>query len=280
MKHRHKCNVGRGFRKSGVFRPYRRSAWGGLAPPSVRIATPRRGVANSRPVDQIRVRTPVFRPACRPLAVIKRRLTPEKLKSGNIKTKNRSLFHADSRSPRPVGDSASIDLACLCDMHPRLPADMAWVMVTRAALGLQRHKHSSGANLHVANESMELGCVLTWPVAELGTAKQHDHNRITEDGAEAIALAVAHTSRSWRIVRRLQREEHADWLLDYQDNGVRKLVAFEVSGIDQGGIGGRLSEKLAQVARSTDVDQRWAGVVGFQQPEAALRSVEVRKNGS
>src|SRR5208282_5421795 len=172
----------------------------------------------------------------------------------------------------PMTDGAAIDLNGLCDMHPRLPGDMAGVMVMRAALGLQRNKHSSGADLQLAIENVVSRCVLTWPVADLGTAKQHDYNRITEDGAEAIALAVAHKARAWRVVRRMQREEHADWLLEHQDKGIRKLVAFEVSGIDRGSIAGRLREKAAQVAKSSDVDQRCAGVVGFERPDAALRS--------
>ena len=150
---------------------------------------------------------------------------------------------------------------------------MAWLMVLRAALGLQRNKHSSGVAIQMTIESQATRGILKWPLADLATAKQHDQNRITEDGAEAIALAVAHTTRTWRVVRRMQREESADWLLEHEHKGVRKLVAFEVSGVDQGSIAGRLREKMAQVAKSTNVDYRWAGVVGFQQPEAALQSV-------
>lgn len=194
-------------------------------------------------------------------------------------TKKRSRAGGRSETLQPVGDSAAVDLARLCDMHPRLPGDMALLMVLRAALGLQRNKHFSGADLKVSIESLELRCVLAWAAADPDTADQHDYNRITEDGAEAIALAVAHKSRAWRVVRRMQREEYADWLLEHQVNGMRKLVAFEVSGIDRGGIGVRLREKLSQVAKCTDVDQRWAGVVGFQQPEAALQSVEVKTRG-
>ena len=149
-------------------------------------------------------------------------------------------------------------------------------MVTRAALGLGRNKHSSGAELQMAIERAVSRCALTWPAADLGVAKQHDENRITEDGAEAIALAVAHQTSSWHVVRRMQREEHADWLLEHHENGKRKLIAFEVSGIDRGSIRGRLREKLAQVAKNSDVDQRCAGVVGFEQPEAALQSVDGR----
>lgn len=149
-------------------------------------------------------------------------------------------------------------------------------MVTRAALGLGRNKHSSGAEIQMDIERAVSRCALTWPAADPGVAEQHDENRITEDGAEAIALAVAHQTSSWRIVRRMQREEHADWLLEHHENGKRKLIAFEVSGIDRGSIRGRLREKLTQVAKNSDLEQRCAGVVGFEQPEAVLRSVDGR----
>ena len=190
-------------------------------------------------------------------------------------TRQKSQSGRRSTASQPVTGDGVVDLACLRDMHPRLPADMAAVMTARAALGLQRNKHSPGTELQAAIHKSKLRYVLEWSSADLGTAKQHDYNRITEDGAEAIALAVAHEGRSWRVVRRLQREEHADWLLEQQDDGVRELLAFEVSGVDRGSIAARLRDKLAQVAESTDVDQRWAGVVGFEKPEAALRSVEV-----
>ena len=52
------------------------------------------------------------------------------------------------------------------------------------------------------------------------------------------------------------------------------MIALEVSGVDRGTIATRISEKLAQVARSADVDQRWAGVMGFEKPTAALRSTK------
>jgi hypothetical protein len=78
----------------------------------------------------------------------------------------------------------------------------------------------------------------------------------------------------------MQQGEHADWLLEHRDDGVRKLVAFEVSGTERGSVAGPLREKLAQVAKSTDVDRRCAAVVGFRQPQAVLRSVEERTRGN
>jgi len=176
--------------------------------------------------------------------------------------------------PQFLTGSEVIDLSRLCDMHPRLPVDMAVLMVMRASLGLQRNKHTPGITIQLTNNRAALSHVLIWPQTDDKIAVQHDYNRITEDGAEAIALAMAHKNRVWRVVRRMQREEHADWLMEYTDNGVRKLVAFELSGVDKGSIVSRVNEKLGQVAESVYVNYRWVGVVGFEKPEATLQSVE------
>ena len=165
-------------------------------------------------------------------------------------------------------------------MHPRLPADLVLIMVERAALALERNTHLPGVQCALSVERALRGCLLSWPRADMSKLDQHDFNRITEDGAEALALALAHRHGTWRVVRRMQREEHADWLLvDAQDGG-RQLIALEVSGVDNGSIAPRLAEKLAQVAKSTDVDQRWAGVVGFEEPAAALHFTEERLRGN
>src|SRR5262249_16165631 len=113
---------------------------------------------------------------------------------------------------------------------------------------------------------------LAWPSCDLADLMQHDQNRVTEDGAEAIALALAYCDRGWRVVRRLQREEHADWLLEQTSAGTRQLVALEVRGVDRGRMTARLTEKLAQVARTSDVDQQWAVIVRFKKPMVTLRS--------
>jgi hypothetical protein len=77
----------------------------------------------------------------------------------------------------------------------------------------------------------------------------------------------------------MQREEHADWLLEGGGEGGRQRIALEVSGVARGSITARLSQKLAQVAMSVDVDGRWAGVVGFEEPTTALRSTKRGKRG-
>src|SRR5258708_5924032 len=165
-------------------------------------------------------------------------------------------------------------------MHARLPTDLALVMVGRAALALERNAHASGVRVSLDLERVVRSGMLSWPSADLSKIGQHDHNRITEDGPEAVALAVAHRQRAWRVIRRMQREEHADWLLEDAREGARQVVALEVSGVDRGSIVARLSEKLTQVAKRIDVDQRWAGVVGFEEPVAALRFTKRQSHGN
>lgn len=169
-----------------------------------------------------------------------------------------------------------IDLADLRGMHPRLPEDLALIMIGRAALSLQRNGHAAPVSIRLDVERAVTRGMLSWPDSDPGFLDQHDSKRLTEDGAEAIALALGHKARGWRVVRRMQQGEHADWLLEESSEGTSLRIALEVSGVARGNITSRLTEKLEEVSHceDEDVDQRWAGVVGFQQPVAALRSVE------
>lgn len=173
-----------------------------------------------------------------------------------------------------------IELARLREMHPRLPADLAAVMIGRAALALERNGHSSAVAVALDVEKVVGVGLLSWPAVSLSEIDQHDYNRTTEEGAEALVLALVHGRKSWRVVRRMQREEFADWLLEDPTAKKRQVIALEVSGVDKGGIGPRLREKMRQVAKSVDVDERWAGVAGFERPVAAMRSTRRRKRGS
>lgn len=173
----------------------------------------------------------------------------------------------------------NIDLATLREMHPELPADVAAVMLLRAALALQRNGHAAGVGVSLQLERAVGHGLLSWTSADMTTIELHDYNRITEDGAEAVTLVVMHQHLAWRVVRRMQREEYADWLLERTAEAGRQTAALEVSGVDRGSIASRLTQKLAQVAKSIDVDQRWAGVVGFERPIAALDCKKRGKRG-
>jgi hypothetical protein len=175
--------------------------------------------------------------------------------------------------------TAVLDLTLLGEMHPRLPGDLAGTLAHRAALALGRSGHASGVSLTVALDGTSDLLALRWVDVDLRELLLYDYNRITEDGAEAVALAVGHCYRGWRVVRRMQREEYADWLLERTGEGIRELVALEVSGVDRGRISVRLPEKIAQVSRCTDVDQRWVSVVGFEKPCVEMKFVKADHDG-
>jgi len=160
-----------------------------------------------------------------------------------------------------------LDLMQLKNMHPLLPALTAAEYGHRAAVGLERHLHVSGVALGLLMESAAGEASLHWLRSPTSDVEQLDRHRITEDAAEAIALALVHVSRGWVVRRRLQRGESADWLL--QDPEAR-LVALEVSGIDEGDGSDRLRIKLEQVRRATIANQRVACVVELSAPRAQV----------
>lgn len=160
-----------------------------------------------------------------------------------------------------------IDLRALQDMHPVLARSTCMEYGYRAALALERRHHRPGVSLSIALEGREDGrTVLQWDSTK-GDDKQLDYHRITEDGAEALALAFVHASHGWSVLRRLQRGESADWLL--RDNSTQ-LVALEVGGIDGSFDRRRLAEKRRQVAKTRSASAKWACVVAFGPPILAL----------
>lgn len=108
---------------------------------------------------------------------------------------------------------------------------------------------------------------LHW-VRTTGGAEQLDRDRITEDAAEAITLVLVHVARGWKVVRRLQRGEFADWLLEDDE---ASTIALEVSGIAEGNHAQRLREKIEQVGHAIAGDQRFACVVELAMPRATMQ---------
>lgn len=162
-----------------------------------------------------------------------------------------------------------LDLLELKRMHPLLPASTAAEYAYRAAIGLERHHHSSGVALATSLDGTFGDATLHWMSPAPGDENQLDRIRITEDTAEAIALALVHEGLGWIVRRRLQRGEHADWLLQ---DGEARHVALEVSGIGGGRDPRRLREKIIQVARARVAECRAACVVELSHPLATLDS--------
>lgn len=155
----------------------------------------------------------------------------------------------------------------LKSMHPLLPASTAVAYGYSAAVGLGRYNHEPGVSLATLIEREVGDASLHWVVSPFGDVELLDRHRITEDAAEAVALALVHVARGWVVKRRLQRGESADWLL--QDSEAR-LVALEVSGIGEGEDPDRLRIKLEQVRRASIANQRVACVVELPAPRATV----------
>ncbi len=156
-------------------------------------------------------------------------------------------------------------------MHPRLPATTAAEYAFRGSMALQRRHEGGNCDLDVTfyDGTPRSMAQLAWEAVSSEDLLQLDSIRITEDGAEAIALALVNVARGWRVRRRLQRGESADWLLDGEpvDNS---LVALEVSGIDGLPDLRRLAEKVQQVTKVTLCPYRCACVIAFAPPAASV----------
>lgn len=93
-----------------------------------------------------------------------------------------------------------IDLDQLGAMHPRLlHAGEADVYRRRGALALTRAKHSPGVCADVLNGDRSQQATIRWAhLAQADSALEViDEHRVTEDGAEGLALAFVHTLSGW-----------------------------------------------------------------------------------
>lgn len=161
------------------------------------------------------------------------------------------------------------ELAALTGIAP----ESAEPLALRCAVALQR-RHSPGVLLTGDVNGSAISEELRWRAKAAATSEHEDRNRATEEGAEAIALALAAVHRSWRVKRRLQSQfaEGADWLLSDSATGTK--VVLEVSGTDAGDLDALLVRKLAQAKRSPFAarGRPAACVVGFSEPRARLWS--------
>lgn len=137
----------------------------------------------------------------------------------------------------------------------------------RAAIGLERHDHTSGVVMAVELDGENNLASLHWTTCPPADAVQLDRHRVTEDAAEAIALALVHEAKGWVVLRRLQRGESADWELV---DAASLSVALEVSGMDKGDNQRRIRDKSVQASRATAAATKAACVVELATPRATL----------
>jgi hypothetical protein len=139
------------------------------------------------------------------------------------------------------------------------------------ALALEREQHSTPTKAVVDHDGSKGFAMIEWlPPPRVRTLlKQLDANRVTEDGAEAVALAYVHARAGWVVKRRLQREECADWLLEKE--GAR--MAIEVAGTRKGDPFARLKAKQRQISGCVLPADRLAIVVAFDTPSIVAGKV-------
>lgn len=137
------------------------------------------------------------------------------------------------------------------------------------ALALARAGHSSPVRSVTEHDGRSGHAQIEWLEHDPAILGAVDEHRLTEDGAEAVALAYTHAIGRWLVKRRLRRGEYADWLLQMEG----RSLALEVSGTTTNDARGRLREKMEQVAHCTLPASRMAVVVGFVQPMILAETV-------
>ena len=154
-----------------------------------------------------------------------------------------------------------------------LPQESAAVLGYRAAIALER-RHHPGVRLVGVVQGQRLDEELHWRQRNPAAGTYEDINRVTEEGAEAIALALACKQCSWRIERRLQSRlaEGADWLLVDPTTGSKMIL--EVGGTDEQDLASLFARKIEQARRSpfSSRGAPAACVVRFLEPSAILWS--------
>jgi hypothetical protein len=131
-----------------------------------------------------------------------------------------------------------------------------------AGLALQRAGHVSPVNADIDHDGLVSMSEIEWLLQDASVLSFLDSKRVTEDGAEAVAISYVRAKGGWIAKRKLQQGESADWLLQ------SKLgwLALEISGTASGDSFGRLREKKEQVARCTLPVEKLAVVVAFDGP--------------
>ena len=158
--------------------------------------------------------------------------------------------------------SIQMNLDDLGVMHPKLrghPVSLAKL----AVLALRRAGHTPPIQIWTDNDGRTALGNIAWRSQHMHVLEMLDRKRVTEEGAEAVALAYVHVTQGWIVKRRLQQDEGAHWLLT--NNG--RELALEVSGMESRNFTGRLAlKKLQMLAQCSLRTERLAVVVEFEGP--------------
>lgn len=96
--------------------------------------------------------------------------------------------------------------------HPLLKGHLV-DLYKSGALAFERASHISPVRAEVDHDGLAATVEIEWVSNNVMDLDVSDAHRLTEDGAEAVALAYIYAKSGWVVKRRLQRGESADWLL-------------------------------------------------------------------
>ena len=147
-------------------------------------------------------------------------------------------------------------------LHPKLfgdPTDRSRF----GALAFQRAGHVSPTQIEINHNKLQAKAEIEWMTQQMNVLEVVARDRVTEYGAEAVALAYVHAKAGWVVKRICRRGESADWLMQ----SGRAWLALEISGTASGDALSRLAEKMKQVAQcSLPTNEQLAIVVAFDRP--------------
>ena len=162
-----------------------------------------------------------------------------------------------------------------------------WAWFQQAArVCLDRH-HEPPTPLGVSVDKAESQFALSWAPADERMRRAHANDQdATELGAYALSFACLGRAMGLFVVGRADQGSGADWLVapngagglqdglpDLEDD---RVLSVEVSGVDEGPIGGRLTQKREQLRRGNKPTAAGiAAVVGFERSIVGIETVNL-----
>jgi len=167
--------------------------------------------------------------------------------------------------------------------HPGL-TDEVWDYHHQAAcVCLDRH-HTPPQSFSVQMDNARESYAVAWVPADTAARRAWANSTdATECGAYGVTIACAERLAGPVVVSRAEQASGADWYVapcgcGVDENGDPDLDAlgvrrFEVSGVDVGPVGARLTEKKRQLLEGQSYLPGIAAVVGFERAIVAMESI-------
>jgi hypothetical protein len=183
---------------------------------------------------------------------------------------------SDAASPPNTRRPVALDLDDLAMVCQELSASWAALMGEAAAVCLDHNAHAPGTNMEVTGD-LAATAALTWTPPDDKQRRTHaDLQDATEDGATAVACALATQLTEYEVIRRAVKRTGFDYWLG-KDDGLlfQDAARLEISGIldgDDSAVSARVRQKAEQIQRSNTHLPGYVIVVEFGRPQAGTQA--------